>query len=51
MNGLWDISAIAAVGVLVAWAVVRHFRKALGSKAGSGCGGGCCKTPGSGSCG
>ncbi|HIJ63846.1 MAG TPA: FeoB-associated Cys-rich membrane protein [Rhodospirillaceae bacterium] len=37
MNGLWDISAIAAVGIVVAALLFRHFRRSFGG----GCGGGC----------
>ena len=49
MISLWDISAIVAVAILVGALVVRHVHKDAGGNA--GCGGGCCKTPGSGRCG
>jgi len=37
MNGLWDVSAIAAVAILVAAVVVRHFRKVFGGGCADGC--------------
>ena len=40
MTAAWDISAIAAVGILVVAALVRHFRRSFGGGPG-GCGGGC----------
>jgi hypothetical protein len=39
-DAVWDITAITAVGVLVAAIVVRHVRRSF-AKSGS-CGGGCC---------
>ena len=50
MANLWDISAIAAVGILVAAVLVRHFRKVIGGGGEPGCGSNCCKKPGSGNC-
>jgi hypothetical protein len=45
-EAIWDISAIIAVGLVVAAIVVRHFKRAL-SKSGAGaCGGGCCGSGG-----
>lgn len=53
MSALWDISAIAGVGILMAAALVRHFGKSLSGRSQPGCAGcrGGVKKPGAGRCG
>jgi hypothetical protein len=41
-DAAWDLSAIAAIGVVVAAIVVRHVHKALSRTGPAACGGGCC---------
>ncbi|CAA6606523.1 conserved hypothetical protein [Rhodospirillaceae bacterium LM-1] len=38
----WDISAIIAVGVVVAAIVVRHFKRIFSKSGTASCGGNCC---------